>query len=41
MNNIFRESTLFLVIATMKTTPVLKQAWPGLLNDRGTKQKKL
>ena len=27
----------FLVIATVKTRPVLKQAWPGLSNEGGTK----
>ena len=31
----------FLVIATVKTRPVLKKAWQGLSNEGGTKWKKL
>ena len=36
MKNIFRPTTLFLFIATVKTRHVLKQAWPGLSNEGGT-----
>ena len=37
MNNIFRTLTLFFGYTYNEIRPVLKQAWPGLSNDGGTK----
>ena len=41
MKNIFCSGDLFLVIATVKTRPVLKVAWQGLSDNWSTQWVKL